>query len=442
MIIHMQVHNFFPKNPTVGLSTLVLFTLVFAHHFLPRSLAGPALIILGITLAIMSSGSIKRDYLQLIWPLFGVVVIGLLRISEREPADILRDFCFSATPVSLVYIGYWLADKGAPIRNIFRIIVVCGIVASVLYIVQFIQNPTLFGAGLIEVRSAFGLPNSIFVIALAIFLHQKQWKLGALQPKAIPRIIVLLLLVVTLVLSFSRTDFLVLVVLSIGLRGLLTKLNARILIVIAVAAVGYVTVGLTTPADEVGTLRSKISRTFTEISVANYEDNADVNNNWRGFETFKVLETVSAGTTIQKIFGQGFGALADLGLYMQLGDKDYRYISITHNGYAYILLKTGVVGVLLYVIFYIKIIKFALRNARHSSGAKRSLSNLLLGVVFALIAVMYIIGGMAQMGEPVLVVLIGYLIRAIRRNDFNGIPIEPSRFRDEISLQRKESGSL
>jgi O-antigen ligase len=51
--------------------------------------------------------------------------------------------------------------------------------------------------------------------------------------------------------------------------------------------------------------------------------------------------------------GYGFGSLVDLKFVAPLNDKGMRYIPILHNGYFYILFKTGLLGLFVYFGFLI-----------------------------------------------------------------------------------------
>ena len=55
------------------------------------------------------------------------------------------------------------------------------------------------------------------------------------------------------------------------------------------------------------------------------------------------------------IIGKGFGALVDLKFKAPLSSENIRFIPILHNGYSYILFKTGIIGLFLYLIFLISL---------------------------------------------------------------------------------------
>jgi len=150
--------------------------------------------------------------------------------------------------------------------------------------------------------------------------------------------------------------------------------------------------------------------------VSDYEQMSDINNNWRGFEAYRALETFRAGTTREMVAGQGFGSLVDLGFSMQLSDSVYEEIPVLHNGYAYVLVKMGLIGLLFYLIFYYVVIRFSIRNLSLQNPDVYPMSRLLLGLSLATAASMVVVGGMAQLHETDMVLLIGYLIRRVEQS--------------------------
>lgn len=404
------------RETTALLGMLVIYAVIFTQNFLPTELSSPLIVLLGLSISIMAYGKIKRNYLRLVWPLLWIVIIGIFSVRNHQLRDILRDISFALTPISLIFIGYWMADNGGRWQRILKVIVTCGIVLAGLHLSAFIRNPALLSAGLMEVRSSEGAglgTGSLVVLSIVLGLFQYRLGIGNLFPKLLPRIISLPVLLASFVLSYSRTEFMVALMLSLALWGLLTKINARMILSVVVLVIGFFAIAVTTPKDEVGTFRSKLARTFTEVTVSNYQDAQDINDNWRGFETYRVLASFSSGNLLQQMFGQGFGSQADLGFYMTLSGGDYRYIPVFHNGYAYILLKTGLLGLACYVFFYISVIMIAMRHTNSLIGERMFLARLLLGCILSLILVMFVAGGMAEMHESEFVFLLGYLARRI-----------------------------
>jgi len=366
----------------------------------------------------MFFGKIQRGYLKLVWPLLAVLVIGFMGVSDHELRHIFRDIVFALTPIALIAMGYWIAGKRGMLPLLLKVMVIGGAVFALIHLSAFVQNPELLSAESMEVRKMVGGTGNLVVLAFLLGLFQKRFGIDDLFPRLLPRFIVMPVLLASFVLSYSRTGLMVASILSLSLLGWISRVNRRFVLALAVIVVAYITIAVVTPQDEVGTLRSKIVRSVTEVAISDYQDFSDISRNWRGFEAYRTVETYLSGSALQLVLGQGFGALVDLGFYMPLGgegDVEFRYIPITHNGYVYILIKAGLAGLIFYAIFYINVIKYAVRYSQSTNEEQRSLARLLLGCVLSLIAVMYVVGGMAEAHDAEFVLLIGYLARRMRQ---------------------------
>jgi O-antigen ligase len=99
----------------------------------------------------------------------------------------------------------------------------------------------------------------------------------------------------------------------------------------------------------------KILNSFDEISITNgFELNAN-NSNYRSFESFAAIDTYLAGNWINYMVGHGFGKLVDLKIEIELASQDWQFIPVLHNGFMYILVKTGLLGILFFLLFFIKL---------------------------------------------------------------------------------------
>jgi hypothetical protein len=405
-----------------SVGALTLCAIIFAPHFLPNEISVPLIVTIGLLIWIKDYRLVEFAYFKLVWPLFGIFVIGIVAVlvsllfveSPQVWRDIMRDIGFSLTPISLIVIGYWLADDRGMWPLILKVLVTCGFAFAAMHIAAFVADPTLLTADVLDVRSIEGgAGNLVVLLALIFLLFQDRFEVGSLCPKYLPRTIVLPMLLASLVLSYSRTVSTVGVIMVLSLWGVGTRANLRTLF----AAIGLV-VGVTVflslaPADETGTFLSKLAHSFTEIEAYDYADYAEMSAHWRGYETNALLAEFASGNVLQQVFGRGFGAVVDLGFYMELSGVEFRYLPIFHNGYGYILLKTGALGLGLYLYFYFNVIRYAMR---HSIAAEREIkysARLLFGCVWSLVLMMLVVGGMAQIAAPAFVLLLGYLERRI-----------------------------
>ena len=396
-------------NAAVGLRILALSAVILAQRFLPIEIASPLLVSMGMVVALFSRH--KRSYFSVVWPLFVVLVCGIIGLYGHESRDVLRDLSYALTPVALIYMGYWIADHPNSWLLMLDAIFFYSCALALIHLSYFLVNPDLLNADFTEVRKVAGGTGDLVTLALCLSFFTKGSSKSYKFPKLLPRAVIIPILLTSFVLSYSRTSVVVAVILTMTLKGSISRVTARGTIGVLILIMSFVAVVLTTPDDEVDTFRGHLARSFVEIAVSDYQEQKAINDNWRGFESYRAVVTYYSGSNQQLVIGQGFGALVDLEIFVALGgERDLRFIPITHNGYVYVLLKAGIIGLFCYLIFYAKAIGIARGISVNSSHELIFYSRLLLGCILSLIATMYVVGGMAEMHNSELVLLSGYLM--------------------------------
>jgi hypothetical protein len=161
----------------------------------------------------------------------------------------------------------------------------------------------------------------------------------------------------------------------------------------------FLVIIVTTPASEMSgsgiTLRGKFARSFTEIAVQDYTTMPDINENWRGFETYKALQTYLQGTAKEKVVGRGLGTAVDLGFEMKLGGGTFERITNLHNGYAFLLVKTGPFGLAVVCAFFMVLLIAAARCSVTARDADSlAAARLMAGATWVLILTTLVIDGL------------------------------------------------
>jgi hypothetical protein len=99
----------------------------------------------------------------------------------------------------------------------------------------------------------------------------------------------------------------------------------------------------------------KIAPTEAFSTKINRENWKQFNDNYRSYENIRTVQQLSHNNSL--FFGEGIGSQVDLKQKTYLGDMELRFISFLHNGYMTILLKTGFIGLLIYlssILFFFK----------------------------------------------------------------------------------------
>jgi hypothetical protein len=158
------------------------------------------------------------------------------------------------------------------------------------------------------------------------------------------------------------------------------------------------------------TLTGKIMGSFGEITIGDYNSEQDINLRYRGYESFMALNSYMEGSPGQLLFG-GLGKLIDLKTFVRLGeDVDFRYIPVLHNGWLYLLVKTGIFGVLTYLTVFIGLVVMYWRKYadKQAKPAIRVFAAMSIGCILSLLLTNYIVTSFFNVEMSVLTITLGY----------------------------------
>jgi hypothetical protein len=311
--------------------------------------------------------TIKQTYSKTIFKIsipFLLIIITATVVSFFHNYELyfkIRDFVYLSKPVLGLFIGYNLFKNNN--KNPYETIIICGVwLASFhLFLVLF----ALFFKGAFtvrEIRDHAGFFNDFEVYVLIILIFYKKFELQLTKSK------IKLYIVILSISSFfylARTNFIQFLILFLVLKGWF-KLNFKTLKVIfsilLVSGISYFAIYQYNPkrnGDGMDEFLYKIKLIPLEAfeTKINRGDWKDFHDHYRSYENIRTIEQLSHNGSF--IFGEGIGSQVDLKQKVFLGDMEMRHISILHNGYITILLKTGIFGLifLLYSIFQFSFFK-------------------------------------------------------------------------------------
>ena len=378
-----------------ALSKAALFLFMLAPAFAPAELVSALMLMVVAVVFVLSGFKAHRGMLALAAPILLLMAVGVAASYQSAPYDIFKDVWYTLNPLLALAIGYLLMHGIKDLRSLFKIIVFAASVASVLHVSYFIFDPGLIFQPADSIRAVAG--RGYFITVLAVCVLAACRKAGMkLMPGPIAAFLFLLCFS-SIILSFSRTLWTSLAIMIIVVLGFLTARNLKKLAVLAVAAAGLFVYVFITPESQLAgpgqTLRGKMAHSFKEVMVSDYRKMADISVNWRGYESFLAIQTYLDGDSVQHAIGRGFGTLVDLGIYMDLGGEKLRYIPIFHNGYIFVLVKTGVLGLLLYIYFLARVLLSGKRAVNSPSQEEKLAGRLLIAIGLVLSATTFVIAG-------------------------------------------------
>lgn len=265
---------------------------------------------------------------------------------------VIRDITYLAKPIIGLLIGYQLCKKFPLIA--FKTILFTGFLIALIHL-SFIFYAILFykATTLNDIRFYGGYFSDFEVYALIIAIFHKKFQLNFSRRKALFFIIVIGF---SAFMYLARTNFIQFIILFLALKGYFEVNKRSITIVVSVlilTGVGYAAIYNMNPkrnGEGIEALLYKIKIAPIEAfkTKINREDWKDFNDNYRSYENIMTVRQVSREGTSSVLFGQGLGSQVDLKQEVWLGDMNLRYISILHNGFMTIFLKTGLLGLLIY----------------------------------------------------------------------------------------------
>jgi hypothetical protein len=146
--------------------------------------------------------------------------------------------------------------------------------------------------------------------------------------------------------------------------------------------------------DTITTFSDKILYSLQELRIADYSERADINRNWRGFESYRALQTFKSGSPARQLFGQGFGTNVDLGFTMTIAGEEFERIPVLHNGYMYLLVKTGVAGLVAYLFYLLLIFRTGAHLSRSHDPEARFCGFMLVTLALIILGCTLVISGM------------------------------------------------
>lgn len=380
------------------LSLAVLFVFILAPALIPPALISAAMVLTISLLCVFSGFRIQKKVLFLTAPMIVFMIIGLIGLYQNALYNVFKDFWYTANPVLALITGYILMRRIKDLSSLFRIVILASVAISLFHILKFVINPSLLFEPVDILREKAGSGYFLTVLAIPIIVACRKNEIELFRGSTWITKSILALCLFSLVLSFSRTFWISLVLMLLQIYGVLSIKNLKKILLLCVIIISFlVFMFLIPPSEQTGpdaTLRGKAAYSFKEIVIRNYVAKKDIAQNWRGYESFRAIKTYLEGSGTQYITGRGFGTLVDLGFHIKLGgEKEFRYIPILHNGYMYILVKTGLVGLFIYLYFFIRIISQGRKYERTSFTDVRLAGNLIVALSIVILATTFVIAG-------------------------------------------------
>lgn len=307
--------------------------------------------------------AINKNFLILIFPVFILFSLGFfgMIINKYALFNITKDIFHFIKPITGLLIGYFLFKKINDFKSFLKTIVIVGFVSAIIHFgIIFIFSGF---TSVTQIRE-YGRDNFLELFSLFFLIFYKKLHNDKLFNKRIHHNVLLFLLSISCVFYFSRTMIVVAIILLLSIYGYtyITKKGLKAIGVVLVSILlfyGYLfSVKIERNKPGLESFLFKIKNAPSEIfkTKIDRENHKDLWDHWRGYEAKRAYSLMTDSPSSFAI-GCGYGSLVNLKFYAPLtenaNDKGLKFISELHNGYAYVLYKTGILGILVYFYFLI-----------------------------------------------------------------------------------------
>lgn len=270
----------------------------------------------------------------------------------------LKDFTYLLKPILGILLGYQLF-KVIP-KNHLNVFINAGLVLSIVHIgliVFVLINFHSVDLNLIRYNSGFFSDYEVYILIVLLFHNKFEIRITEQKRK-----LLVLIIGFSIFMYLARTNFLQFGILFLAMKGyfVFNKKSLKVLflaitsLLIAYTAIFYANPKRNGEGLEGFMYKIKISPQEAFKTKINKNDWKDFNDNYRSFENIITIKQVALDGERAIFTGKGLGSTLNLGQKIYTTDGSIiQYISVAHNGFMTIYLKSGLLGVILLVAFLI-----------------------------------------------------------------------------------------
>ena len=387
------------------------------------------LVALAVGVVLWANRKIDPQLWHLVLPFAVIVMLGLIMGVQAERYKYFKDAWYVGNPVLVVLTGYVLYRLRPDVGAGLRAVVVGGFLVALWQMRAYYSDPSLLLLPADTIRRLVGTGHYAPVAAVVILLLLAgRWRAELRLPTWLLGLMFGVIAAAVLGV-FSRTALMVVLIAIAARLGAFAqrewlRLGLPFLLLVCVAF--GMQIFFDVESDRaLKTFVGKLARTLHELTVSDYAGLRDINLSFRGHEMARALSEFNNSSLPQMLLGRGFGATVDLGVFLPIevneagGRVSARYITLLHNGYMFLLTKTGIVGLVafLYALGFLYFVQRH-RAAEPLAGAGARMARLLQAAVVTLATTTYVVGGVFNKQDMfAFMLLTGYLLAHLSHQD-------------------------
>jgi hypothetical protein len=342
-----------------------------------------------------------------------ILIIGVVKsfFNDIQLMSLIKDIVYFLRPILMLLSTYLIVSKIKSARFAFDAVVSIALLMAIYHlfeIVSGLNNLSDYSA----LRSVAGKQNHIEVIALVFLLFSPFYKKEFIKNKLI-LYLVFLIITCSVIFYFSRSMYIILIIFFLSYKGYLffgrRLIKGGLILGVLLISLFFFFKNIDFKKDATTTnsfsykIYNSISEIFENVNTLKIKnDKMELWKHWRAYESQIAIENIldSDNYVSNFIFGMGFGKAIDLRTDVKLAGTVYRRVPTIHNGYINIFYKTGLVGLLLYLL----IIVINYLNISSRSDYNLYMKSLMIGSLFYILYNSLVITGFLRPGEFSLVV--------------------------------------
>lgn len=326
----------------------------------------------------------------------------------------IKDILYFLKPIFGITLGYLLMKKINNKSFFLKTLIYMSLLFAVFHIISVLINTDFSTDSINDIRNANGLANPLELLSLIVLISS--YRYNYLQVVNKRKGLLIFILSLSVILYFSRTMVVAFVIMLITVNGY-AKLTVKgftygIALFVLTGLFYFYLFSIDLKRDQPGIesflYKMKIapSEIFFPAKNINTKNHAELWDHWRAYEAKMAYKQMKLHP-ISFLNGYGFGSLVDLKFIAPLNEQGMRYIPILHNGYFFVLFKTGIIGLFFYLSFLFLLYLQSYKN--RISIDEQVVRNLISAIGLFFIFSSLIVTGIYNLEENYTFILGGFL---------------------------------
>ena len=374
------------------------------------------LYLLYMALIALARMKLKLNPPTILFLLFLPLLWGLMMSYNSDAYHFFQGFFYLSIPLILLVIGFQLT-KIFQVEQYFYSIVIIGNLIALLFIIITIIKAG-FGSFLspyTEARFVVASGSPACILSLVIAAYSEQFNLKIFKT-VWGRYLTIILNLIAIYLFAGRTYWVMLFIYVI-LFSVKTIKKDRLIFygflflggLLLISAIINSKPGLTFQ----NSMLYKLLHSFAEIRVTDFSDYEDVNTYYRGYEAYRSWITFTEGNLVEKIFGGGYGQLVKLDTEVWLDGRFWSEVPIVHNGFFFILVKEGAMGLVFILLFFWYLVRTGIKSYNSPDPVKQFLSVFIISAAASMFMTNFVVCGMFSHEMALVLITIGFLVPSL-----------------------------